>query len=430
MGKPLTVKQVLALKTRAQAYEVRDPALVGGYIVVHPSGATSYVLRFRFNGAKRKLTIGRFDAATGLAEVRAKAHAALADLAKARRDPSAVDPAAAKTQARREAAEARRAAKIEADRVRHDSVEHVVELFTKRHLVGLRTGAAVARVLEREVAARWRGRALGDISRADIHELLDEVADRAPIQANRVAAYLSKFFRWATTRGIIASNPIVGGVERPGKEKKRERALDDRELALVWKAAEGMGYPFGSIIQLLVLTGQRKGEIGEARWSEINLDEGVLDLPATRTKNKKPHRAPLSPQALTIIESLPRYAGCDLLFTTTRKTPVSGFSRVKRNLDKAVAELNGGEPISDFTLHDLRRSCAAGMQRLGVETRVIERALNHISGTLGGLVGTYQVHDFAKEKHEALRRWGSHVERIISGAAEEKVVPLRRERTP
>lgn len=418
MGKPLSVKAVLALKPRVAAYEVRDPGIVGGYVTVSPSGALSYILRYRFGGAKKKLTIGRFDPATGLAAVRAQAHAALADLGKARRDSTGEtpDPAAAKTQARRKAREAERAAKIEANQARRDSVDHVVELFTKRHLAGLRTGAAVGRILQREAAARWKGRRLGEISRADIHDALDEVADRAPVQAARLKAYLNKLFRWARSRGMVEHNPVEE-IDRPNVETVRDRVLDDGELALVWRAADRLGFPFSEITRLLILSGQRLGEVAGMRWREIDRDKSLWRLPADRVKNNRAHEVPLTPEMMRILDSLPHVSDRDLAFTTTGSTPPSGFSRAKRNLDQAITALNNGKPISPWRLHDLRRSVASGMAALGVNLPVIERCLNHVSGSFGGIVGVYQKHSFADEKRDAFERWSVHIENALEHPA-------------
>ncbi len=430
MAKPLTTRGVISLKPHAEPYEVRDPALTGAYVVVFPSGATSYVLRYRLAGAKKKLTIGRFDPATGLGDARARAHVALADLAKARRDPTgALDPASAKTHARRAAREAERTAKREIELGRRDEVGHVVALFTKRHLAGLRTGAAVARVLEREVADRWKGRQLGEISRSDIHDALDEVAERAPVQAARLKAYLSKLFKWARSRGVVEHNPVEE-VERVNVETQRDRVLDDRELALVWKAADRLGFPFGPIVKLLILSGQRLGEVAGMRWSEIDRDRKVWRLPAERVKNNRAHEVPLTAQMLTILDGLTRIADRDLAFSTTGAMPPSGFSKAKRNLDQAIATLNDGAPLAAWRLHDIRRSVASGMAALDANLPVIEKILNHVSGSFGGIVGVYQRHSFADEKRTALEKWNAHVERVITSASEEKIVPLRRRDAP
>ena len=431
MGKSvgLTVKEILALPPREAPYETKDDAVMGGYIVKWPTGAVSYVLRYRYRNKKTKLTIGRFDPAVrgGLAGARAKALKALSDLAEARKEDSGVllDPAAAKRAAKTTKIKAVRQAEREAAKVLLDAVETVVAAFVERHCAKLRTGREVARVLNREVVSRWKGRGLSEISKADVHELLDAIADRpAPIQANRVLAYLNKLCRWAMSRGIIERNPC-DGLERPAQEKARDRVLDDRELALLWKAAERLGGPFGPVVKVLILTGQRKSEISEGRWSEIDVEAKVWSLPPERVKNKRPHTIPLAPLALDVIASLPRIGAGGLIFTTNGKSAISGFSRAKRNLDAAIAALNGGEEIAPWALHDVRRSVASGLQRLGVALHVIEKVLNHASGSFAGIVSTYQRHEFEPEKRAALDRWATHVERIVEGGSEANAVELR-----
>jgi integrase len=283
-------------------------------------------------------------------------------------------------------------------------------------LATLRTGEDVRRTLARELVSRFRGRALGEISRADIHEMLDAVADRAPVQAARLKAYANKLFRWARSRGIVEHNPVEE-IDRPNIETVRDRVLDDRELALVWRAADKLGAPFGPIVHLLILSGQRLGEVAGLRWSEINQDKNVWRLPAERVKNKRAHEIPLSPQMLQLLHALPRIGDCDLVFTTTGTTPPSGFSRAKANLDQNIAALSGGKPLTPWRLHDLRRSVASGLAALGVNLPVIERCLNHVSGSFGGIVGVYQKHSFADDKREALSHWGAHVERVVRAHA-------------
>jgi integrase len=431
MGKPvgLTVKEILALPPRVAPYETKDDAVTGGYIVKWPTGAVSYVLRYRYRNKKTKLTIGRFDpeAKGGLAGARAKALKALSDLAEARNPDSGVllDPASAKRAARTTKVKAVRQAKREAEKVPLDAVETVVAAFVERHCAKLRTGREVARVLNREVVSRWKGRGLSEISKADVHELLDAIVDRpAPIQANRVLAYLNKLCRWAMSRGIIERNPC-DGLERPAQETSRDRVLDDRELALLWKAADRVGGPFAPVVKLLILTGQRKSEIAEGRWSEIDLDAKVWSLPPERVKNKRPHTIPLAPPALDVMASLPRIGAGSLMFTTNGKNAISGFSRAKRNLDSAVAALNEGEEIAPWAFHDIRRSVASGLQRLGIALHVIEKVLNHASGSFAGIVSTYQRHEFEPEKRGALNRWATHVERIVAAGSEAKALELR-----
>jgi integrase len=206
------------------------------------------------------------------------------------------------------------------------------------------------------------------------------------------------------------------GIERPAPEQSRERVLADKELKSIWQAADELGHPYAGIVKLLILTGQRRNEIAGLRWSEIDLDVRSLHLPAQRTKNARAHDVPLSAQALAIVAGLPRLVDADLVFTVKRK-PVTGFSRAKERL-------NGASGVTDWTLHDIRRTVASGLQRLGVRLEVTEAVLNHKSGSMAGIVGVYQRHDYASEKRDALQRWADHVDALVSGA-KANVVALR-----
>lgn len=419
MAKPagLTVKQVEALQPRATAYEVKDDAEAGLYVTVLPSGARSFVWRYRFHNKSKKLTFGP----VSLAEARKRARAS-----RNLRDDG-VDPAQQKQSERRARTAAARQA-IQEAKTPHDDIESLVGTFVERHHKATnRSWREAERVLKREIIGPWRGRRLSEISRADIHSLLDAIVDRpAPIVANRVLAHLRKLCRWALARGVIAHNPC-DGLTRPTRETPRDRVLDDRELVLVWKAADVIGWPFGALVKLLILTGQRRSEIAEGRWSEIDLTAGVWSLPADRVKNKRPHTVPLSAQAVDIIESLPRLG--EFLLTTNGRSAISGFSRAKRALDAAITKLNGGEPLSAFAIHDLRRSVASGLQRQGVALSVIEKILNHTSGSFAGIVGVYQRNAFEPEKRAALDAWGRHIARLVEGQEAAKVTTAREHET-
>ena len=161
------------------------------------------------------------------------------------------------------------------------------------------------------------------------------------------------------------------------------------------------------------------------RWSELDADRSLWTIPAERVKNGVEHTVPLSPWAKEIIAGLPRIAGSDFCFSTTGVTSISGYSRAKRSIDAGIAELNDGTPIPPWILHDIRRSVASGMARLGVQLPVIERILNHISGpSFGGVAGIYQRHNFSDEKRHALERWGTHVADLVSDYRSQNVVRL------
>ena len=188
--------------------------------------------------------------------------------------------------------------------------------------------------------------------------------------------------------------------------------LLDAELALVWKAAVETEWPFG-LCFLLILTGARREEIGALRWHEIQGDR--IELQGSRTKNNEAHTIPLSRQAAALIERLPRVADCEFVLSTTGKTPVSGWSRAKRLLDQAASNLNRNRALPDWRMHDLRRTVATGLQRLGINLQVVEAVLSHVAGSRAGIVGVYQRHTFDAEKRAALDAWARHVEAIVSG---------------
>lgn len=412
-----TVKAIEALAPRSTRYEVKVSPEKGLWVAVQPTGAKSFCLRYRFAGKHRKLTLGSLS----LAEARQRAREA------ANAIEQGVDPAtrqqAQKLARAAEAAQER--ADVEAAKGRApDRVEAVVEEFIKRHVSKLRSEYEVARALRRDVAGPWKGRRLSEITRADVHALLDLVRDRgAETQANRLHAYVSRLCAWAVSRGIIERNPI-DGVEKPSKEKKRERVLDDKELAAVWRAAESVGGPFSDIIRLLILTGQRKGEIVEATWPEVDFEARLLRLAGDRVKNGRAHNVPLSARALAVFEGAPRIAGeAGFVFTTNGKNPVSGFSKWKARLDSEIKKETGAA-LPEWTIHDLRRSTASGLQRSGIPLEVIERILNHVSGSFAGIVEIYQRHKFENEMRAALDGWARHVDRVLTGDVNANVIEL------
>ncbi|WP_245257163.1 tyrosine-type recombinase/integrase [Methylocystis rosea] len=401
-----------AIRPGAKRKEVPDGKVTGLYWVVQPSGAKSSALRYRFAGQPKKLTIGGYPA-IGPADARKAAQAALGELARGN------DPAAQK----REAKVAARAAARAEERAELDVVEKVVDEFIERYAKpNTRDWKETQRLLRKDVVATWQGRRLSEIGKADIHRLLDKMVDRgAAVTANRTFAQLRKLCRWAVSRGILEHNRE--GIEAPTTERPRDRVLDERELALVWRAAGELGFPYGQIVRLLILTGARRDEVAAARWEEIDLEKRVWNLPAERSKNRRAHSVPLSPAVVEIIERLPRFEGSGFLFSAG-KTPPTAFSKAKARLDALITEQNGGEPIPHFVIHDIRRSVASGLASIGIPLHVIERALNHVSGSFGRIVSVYQKHSYADEMRSAFEAWARHVERIVSGQAASNIVAL------
>jgi integrase len=376
--------------------EIPDGKAQGLYLVVQPSGAKSWALRYRASGVARKLTLGPYPA-LNLSTARMRGQEALGKVA------GGQDPAAAKQAAR---ASAREKAV--------DLVENVVERFIERHAKpNTRDWRESERMLVKEVAERWRGKRLSEISRAHVHQMLDEIINRgAPIRANRVFAQFRKMCHWAVSRGVIDRSPC-DGMTAPSQETRRDRVLSDEEVRLAWEAFGNVGWPFGQIGKLLLLTGARRDEVAGMRWAELDLVARSWTLPKGRTKNKREHVVPLSEAAAEIIASLPKIEGkAGLVFTTTGESAVSGFSRAKRAIDRGMA--SGTPP--HWTLHDLRRTVATNLQKLGVRLEVTEAVLNHASGSRAGIVGVYQRHEFAEEKRAALDAWARRVEAILAGA--------------
>jgi len=435
MTKALTVKRIENAQATSLRQEIPDGLLVGLYLVVQPSGARSFAVRYRYAGQPRKLTLGAFPAITleAARDIGGKALRAAAE----GRDP-ATEKQSAKGDARRQAAEEIRG--------KRDLFESVARDFIERHamkqnrettwretarILGLRPSPDdPAKLVEigGDVMSAWRGRKIQDITKRDVITLLDTVRDRAPVMANRNLAAVRKLFNWCLARDIIQTSPCTL-IDPPALESSRDRILSDDELRLVWNAAGKDPSPFRPLVKLLMLTGQRLGEVGGMRWDELDLKNKLWTLPAERVKNGERHEVPLSDAAIEILTALPRIETTKgFVFTTRRDAAVSGFSRAKDRLDDAVkASLTkGAKPPEHWVFHDLRRTLASGMARLGIQLPVIEKVLNHSSGSFRGIVGVYQRHSFAEEKRTALAAWASHVESVVSGKPRVNVIPLHK----
>ena len=233
------------------------------------------------------------------------------------------------------------------------------------------------------------------------------------LTANRVLSTLSRFFNWLVERDVIKASPVMG-VRNPSPETARDRILSDDEVAAVWAATEAPGH-FNWIVRVLLLTGQRRSEVANMTWSEIDLDNATWTIPAARAKNGKLHVVPLSPPVIEILSAVPAVAGQDLVFSLNGERGFSGFSKAHGRLADAV------QADRPWTLHDLRRTVASGMARLGINLPVVEKILNHVGGAFRGVSGVYHRHDYAAEKRHALELWASHVMRVAEGG-EAKVV--------
>jgi integrase len=403
--KSLLLTDVSIRKTNpsAKRQEIRDDGAPGLYLIVQPTGAKSFAARYSREGKVLKTTIGPYPAVT-LADARRQALQIAAAVA------SGADPQSEKRTARV-------AASVPAER----TVKMVADEFLTRHTAeknGARWAAETKRIIERNILPAIGDKAVNSVGKSDINDMLDTITDRGKmIAANRALAVAKKLYRWALSRNYVDRDPCAG-IAKPGDETKRDRVLSDGELAHVWRAADGMGWPFGLAVRLLILTGARREEVGAMKWTEVDLAAKTWTLPAARAKNNVEHVIPLSDAALSILQTLPRIGKAGFVFTVTGRTPISGWSRAKAQLDKAILEaMRKGdlkaEPMAGWTIHDLRRTMATGLAGLGVALPVVEKILNHLSGSFGGVAGVYQRFAFADEKRQAVDRWAARVAVIV-----------------
>jgi integrase len=371
----LTAKGIEAVRAADDRRELADDYMRGLYLVVQPTGSKSWAVRYRHGGRSHKHTVGPYPAF---------------DLKQAR-------DAAAKVL--RAVAEGRHP-----EQRQSGSIEDAVAQFLERHGKNYRPKprSEAERLLRLHVVGNWGRRKLEEITRADVRAMVARI--KAPIAANRVLSIVRKLFNWAVENDLIVNSPVAG-LKAPHAETSRDRVLTDDELRRVWQAAEGLGPLNGAVVRLLVLTGQRRNEVAHMQWGELDLEKRLWTLPRERVKNDRRHEVPLSPQAVATIQALPRISD-RFVFSTNAESPVNDFGKNKGRLD----ELSG---VSDWVLHDLRRTVASGMARLGISLSVIEKVLNHVSGSFAGIVGVYQRHEFADEKRAALEKWAEHVERLV-----------------
>lgn len=272
-----------------------------------------------------------------------------------------------------------------------------------------------------------------DIGRADILAVLNPVRNQIAT-ASYLYAVLRRLFRWAVSQGDLTRSPMEG-MEPPPLPITRDRVLDDAELAAVWKASQGLGYPFGAFTRLLIITGARRQEVAGLEWNELDRANSMWSLPAHRAKNGLAAQLPLSNMAVMELDALAsRTAKSDfwprkgLVLSTTGTTSISGYSRAKTRLDLLMFKTGIREseqfPLRPWRFHDLRRTVATGLQRLGVRFEVTEAILNHVSGSRSGVAGIYQRHDWAMEKRLALTAWSDHLAAEVAEIDKPKTRPL------
>ncbi len=382
----LTKSAIDAIPTPAADVVYWDAGCPGFGVKVTPKGRKVFVVLYRTGGAGsklRKYTIGPYGRVT-LHQARVAAQKVFAARLAGR------DLAAEKQAARR--------------RLVVDRVDDLLETYIAQHLAQNRSGGEIGRLLRRELGQSWGGRSIHDITKRDVVEVVSAVQQRgAPGTANKTLKSTKTFLRWCVGRAILDSSPAEG-IPMPTKVVSRDKVLTDQELALVIRAARKMGGPYGGIVELLALTGQRREEVAQMTWDELDLGQPIWTLPKSRTKNGKQHVVHLSAQAFAVLNGVPKKG--PFVFSILGTRPFHDFSKAKRVLDRLSA-------VSHWRLHDLRRSCVSGMARLGVAPHVADKILNHQTGTISGVAAVYQRHEFLVERRAALDLWGAHVAALI-----------------
>ena len=394
----LTDRTIKALKPRLKRFEIMDAVVPGFGVRVTESGARSYILIGRFGGAANptRRTIGAVGAMT-LEQARATARQWL-ELNKAGTDPKV---------------EAERAKRVELAKQR-TTFAAVAEDYIARALKEQRTRKVIERDIRKQLIEPWGKRPITEITRDDMISLVEAIADRTPAYAHTAYGNARGLFAWAIERGKYGLEASPCDRIKPttiiGKRQFRQRTLADAEINAFWRAIERLGYPFGPALQLLLLTGARKSEIGAGRWHEIDRFNSLWTIPPERFKSETSHLIPLSATALQIIEELPRGKLGDHVFSADLgSTPVRGWGNVKIRLDKLMAEELGTAP-EPWVIHDLRRTVRTRLASLKVSDIVAEMVIGHGKK---GLQRVYDQHTYESEMREALELWAAKLRDII-----------------
>ena len=394
---------------------VFDAACPGLGVRLTKAGSRTFIVQWTDPATKRKVRepLGVWGSLT-VDQARDAARVRLGAVAKG------INPKAERVKARAEAERERAELALTFDALVTDwAALHLVERRPKY--------AAEAQRAIRFAFADFMKRPAARITRADARSVLEKLISAGKTtMAAQTLAYARAAFRWGQKRGVVADNPFQG-LPIATTPQARDRALSDAELAEVWTEAGAMAYPFGPMIRLAILTLQRREEVSGMRWSEISTDGETWTIPAARMKNRKPHAVHLSSAARDVLATVTKIKGQDLIFSTTGKTPVSGFSRAKSTLDRRVVEARAARAakagvkaaaLVPWRLHDLRRTGVSKLAALGIDSIVADKLLAHKAGKLHGVAAVYQRHDFAKEQAAALDAWAAHVVPPLKMAAE------------
>ena len=386
-----TDKAIASLKPQKGRYEVWDKQRPAFGVRVGESGKKSWFFVYHNNRKARRLTLGRYpqmslaDAGVAYAEAR-------------RALEHGNDPGASTVE---------KHLRLRA----MPTIRELGEEYLEKHCrANKRSWYEDERIFQHDVLPIWRFRMASSITRADVNVLLDEIALRAPIQANRTFAFIRAMFRFAESRDYVPASPCHG-VKARTKERTRDRVLEPAEIKDLWQGLDkpGISQTVRLAVKFLILTAQRTSEVVKGEWAEI--DGAVWTLPGAKVKNGKPHRVPLSPEAMRlmaeIIANAKKYRGGDRwLFPSPRGERPIG----PKSMDRALRRLRIGGHVPVFRPHDLRRTAASHMTRLGIERLTVHKLLNHSDRSVTAI---YDRYDYDEPKRRAVKVWGREVAETV-----------------
>jgi integrase len=424
----LTDRKIQSLKPRSAPYIVPDLQVPGHGVRVLPSGRKSFVLTTRYPGSDNPAprSLGSYGVLT-LEHSREKARAWRNLIFRG------LDPADQEERERQAAL-----------RQQRTTFTAVAEDFIKDKLPAERKGREVELEIRREFLPRWGKRPVTEITALDVRNVVKAAKDRgAPYQAHNLLVLARRLFAWAIDQHVYGLENSPCDRLKPkaiiGKKLLRKRVLDNDELRAFWRATARLGYPYGPLFRILALTGQRKSEVAEARWSEFDLARKLWTIPAERMKADAAHIVPLTDDVLAILKSLPRFKRGDHLFSTDfGHKPINGFSKAKARLDRrmlrtwrAIARARGEDrrktELEPFVIHDIRRSMRTGLSALPVPDLVRELVIGH---TKPGLHKVYDQFSYLDEKRAALSAWEARLRSIVAPPpTSDNVTPIQRRKT-
>jgi integrase len=394
----LTDRKLKSLKPATERYEIRDSVVPGLSVRVGSKGRRVFVLNARFGGSPNpaRRTIGVYGAIS-LEQAREKAREWLELIRKG------IDPRVAEERARQ--AELRK---------QGETFGTVAEAYIQ-HIAHHRTSHEAAGTIRRE-CRQWWHRPVSEISRRDVITLVQSIAKRAPYQGHLTFGHVRAIFNWAIAQDAFGLEFSPTDRIKPkdiiAPKQPRQRVLSDKELVALWNATEKLGGPFAALYRLLLLTGCRRSELAEAKWSEIDLAKGIFVVPAERFKSGVSHLVPLSTEAVSILRTLPRHTGGDFVFSNSLgKQPVGNFSATKRIVDELMVDELAGADVTPWKVHDLRRTLRTRLASLQVPDVVAEAIVGH---GRKGLQRVYDQHSYEPEMRAALERWALRLRSIIS----------------